>query len=174
MGIVHVYDIAGNAWFSQFTSTEAISHVDAMPGDYPLPTGRMEMCSVTASAEDNSSHNIYIYGGWDGSGSAVESDVWILSLPAFVWVSANPKTVIDPESNTRGISKHRCQKIHDRYMVAYRGKNVNDICDSDRRFPKLHGMTILDMSSLQWTTKVKIDNQKYLIPSELYFTIGGK
>ena len=54
MDIVHVFDIATNTWFTQRTTAEE-----------KYPSGRISMCSVVASAEDSSSHNINIYGGYD-------------------------------------------------------------------------------------------------------------
>ena len=59
-------------------------------------------------------------------------------------------------------------------MVAYRGRNFNEYCDNDERLGKFQGMAIYDMSSLEWTTKVELENPKYLVPEVLYEIIGGK
>ena len=156
---VHVYDIATNAWFAQTTTIEG--------GIYP--SGRIEFCSVVASAEDNSSHNIYIYGGLNGLSNPKEQDIYILTLPAFHWVP-----VYTGFGNARRISGHRCHKIHGKHMVAYRGENFNDTCDGSQEVGKFQGMAIYDMSSLEWTTKVELDNAKYLVPQALYQIIGGE
>ena len=161
---VHVYDIATNAWFAQTTTTQG--------GMYP--SGRIEFCSVVASAEDNSSHNIYIYGGLTRPNDPIEYDVWILTLPAFQWVQVYPNTVPDANSNTRRISGHQCHKVHEKHMVAYRGGNFNNTCDGDKEVGKFQGMAIYDMSALEWTTKVELDNAKYLVPQVLYEIIGGE
>ena len=158
---VHVFDIAAKVWFAQSTTTQWV-------GGYP--TGRTVFCSVVASAEDNSSHNIYIYGGWDGSSSFYqENDVWILTLPAFEWVLAYNKAL----SDFRRTAGHRCHKVHGKHMVAYRGNNYNNTCDSDKEVGKYQGMAIYDMSSLEWTTKVELENPRYLVPENLYKIIGG-
>ena len=58
-------------------------------------------------------------------------------------------------------------------MVAYRGQNFK-YCDNEERLGKFQGMAIYDMSSLKWTTKVELENQKYLVPYNLYQIIGGE
>ena len=160
---MHVFDIAAESWFTQSTTTQLSTY----------PSGRSEFCSVVASAEGNSSHNIYIYGGSHSSGSA-EHDVWILTLPTFHWVSVYPTTNGDTDSNFRRTYGHKCHKVHEKHMVAYRGINSNDTCDNDKGVGKFQGMAIYDMSSLEWTTKVEVGNKKYLVPEELYKIIGGK
>ena len=125
-------------------------------------------CSVAASAEDNSSHNIYIYGGQLGLGLA-SSDVFILTLPAFDWVQVYTG---EDGGNPRRSNGHRCQKVHEKYMVAYRG--LSGPCGNDSEYGKFQGISIYDMSSLVWTTSVELENQKYLVPQELYEIIGGK
>ena len=59
-------------------------------------------------------------------------------------------------------------------MVAYGGSNFNDYCENEERLGKFQGMVIYDMSSLEWTTKVELENQKYLVPKVLYEIIGGE
>lgn len=57
-------------------------------------------------------------------------------------------------------------------MVAYR--SLSNLCDNDKASVKFQGMKIYDMSSLTCTTKVELENQKYLVPQVLYEIIGGK
>ena len=161
MQSVHVFDIATEVWFVQPTTAESQLY----------PPGREQFCSVVASAEDNSSHNIYTYGGWNGSDFSASNGVWILTLPAFHWVPVYPTTDLEANSNTLRTFGHQCQKIHEKHMVAYYGVNFNHICDNE--LGKFQGMTIYDMSSLKWTTKVELENQKYLVPQVLYQIIGG-
>ena len=159
---VHVFDIATNTWFAQSTTAEA--------GFFP--TGRAAFCSVVASAEDNSSHNIYIYGGWDSEMYFGTNEVFILTLPAFHWVSVYPSATDKSDADIRKICRHRCQKVHQKHMVVYRGWPGRFRCDSKMKKP--HGMLIYDMSSLAWTTKVELGNSKYVVPETLYGIIGGK
>lgn len=164
MQTVHVFDIATNTWFAQPTTAEWQHY----------PTGLSEFCSVEASAEDGSSHNIYIYGGWSQSEGFGRYEVFVLTLPYFHWVRVYPAPEDTGNLDFRRLYKHRCEKIHKKHMVAYRGNNYNYTCDGDKGMKKLQGMTIYDMSSLNWTTNVELENQKYSVPQVLYEIIGGK
>ena len=164
METVHVFDIATETWFAQSTTAQAENY----------PTSRIGFCSVVASAEDNSSHNIYIHGGWSQSRADREEEIFILTLPAFHWISVYPSGKDKSHIDMRLTSYHRCQKVHEKHMVAYRGANVDNRCDSDEGLGKFQGIAIYDMSSLVWTTIVELENPKYLVPPELHDIIGGK
>lgn len=70
---IDIYDVAGAKWYQQPTSG--------------APPALAMGCAVAASAQDLSSHNIYYYGGYDGihDNEDFNDDVWILSLPSFIW-----------------------------------------------------------------------------------------
>ena len=158
---MHVFDIATNTWFTQRTTAQQ-----------KYPSDQTSMCSVVASAEDSSSHNIYIYGGLN---ETVTNEIFILTLPAFYWILVYPLGCGgNGTCDTRRVYGHKCQKVYEKHMVAYRGRNFNKYCDIDKRLGKFQGMWIYDMSSLEWTTKVELENQKYLVPRVLYEIIGGE
>lgn len=77
MSSVGVYDIGKDVWYEQETTDP--------------PPALMQGCTVLASAQDGSSHNIYWYGGFDGLHPAEEfSDaVYTLSIPSFRWMKMN-------------------------------------------------------------------------------------
>ena len=160
---IHVFDIATEVWFAQPTTAQAERY----------PTSMASFCSVVASAGDNSSHNIYIYGGADSIQNFGRNEVFILTLPAFHWVLVYP-SADDAYIDTRQTFAHRCEKVHEKHMVAYRGYNINNRCDYDKGLNKPQGMAIFDMSSLKWTTEVELERSKYLVPEKLYEIIGGK
>ena len=164
MRIVHVFDIATQTWFAQSTTIQG--------GSYPA--GRIAFCSAVASAEDNSSHNIYIYGGIVSPDTfkPKTNDIFILTLPAFHWVSVYPSASDQADADIRQTSYHRCLKVYEKHMVAYRGDNVDELCDNG--LTKFQGMEIYDMSSLTWTAKVELENPKYFVPQLLYEIIGGE
>ena len=101
---MHIWDNATKTWLAQSTTAEK--------GLYPA-NPMINYCSVVASAEDNSSHNIYLHiGGHDTAGS-----VFILTLPAFHWV-----LVYEPPDDYGPQDKgSQCLKIHEKHMVVYRG-----------------------------------------------------
>lgn len=101
-----VYDIVSKIWYIQNTTGEA-------PG--PLT----EFCSVVAQANDSSSFNVYIYGGYDGlnSTSIPSDDVWILSIPSFTWVKAYDG------NSAHGRRGHQCERIYPDQMLVIGGVN---------------------------------------------------
>ncbi|KAJ5373471.1 hypothetical protein N7517_005477 [Penicillium concentricum] len=108
METVSVFDVASKTWYLQKTK-----------GD--TPPQLTEFCSVLASAADGSSHNIYIYGGYDGLNynANPSDDVYILSLPSFEWFKAYNGT------NTHSRSGHRCIKVYPDQMLAVGGQHVD-------------------------------------------------
>ncbi|KAI2785974.1 hypothetical protein POX_h09739 [Penicillium oxalicum] len=104
MKTVSVFDVKSQSWFLQNTT-----------GD--IPPQLTQFCSVLASAPDGSSHNIYIYGGYDGIdlNSAPSDDVYVLSLPSFQWMKVHNGT------QTHGRSAHRCLKVYPDQMLALGG-----------------------------------------------------
>jgi len=108
METVSVYDVDSQTWFLQNTT-----------GD--TPPQLTQFCSVIASAADGSSHNIYIYGGYDGLDydANPSDDVYILSLPSFKWFKAYSGT------NTHGRSGHQCMKVYPNQVLAIGGQHVD-------------------------------------------------
>ena len=162
---MHVWDIATKTWFAQSTTVET--------GLYPS-SDTAAYCSVVASAEDKSSHNIYLYIG--GPDTTVLG-VFILTLPAFHWVPVYPSASINKtDADYHYVVGHQCRKVHEKYMVVVRGYyDKGDQCGGDNpESMRFQGMTIFDMSSLTWTTRVELEDPKYLVPQALYDIIGGK
>ncbi|RMZ78323.1 hypothetical protein DV738_g3952, partial [Chaetothyriales sp. CBS 135597] len=78
MSQIILYEVADNKWYTQ-TAT----------GD--IPANRRKFCAGVTWAEDQSSYNIYLYGGF-GFGENVTGfdDVYILTLPTFKWIKWYP------------------------------------------------------------------------------------
>ncbi|KAI5292257.1 hypothetical protein KEM52_006494 [Ascosphaera acerosa] len=75
MKTISVYDVDSKKWFQQGVS-----------GDVP-PT-LAEFCTTVSSTSDSTIHNIYVYGGYNGTydrGNRSD-DVYVLTLPKFEWV----------------------------------------------------------------------------------------
>ncbi|KAJ5242333.1 uncharacterized protein N7469_000660 [Penicillium citrinum] len=108
METVTIYDVDSKAWYLQNTT-----------GD--IPPQLTQFCSVLASASDGSSHNIYIYGGYNGLeyDSNPSDDVHILSIPSFKWIKVYNGT------STHGRSGHRCIKIYPDQMFAIGGQHID-------------------------------------------------
>ncbi|PKX88951.1 uncharacterized protein P174DRAFT_471381 [Aspergillus novofumigatus IBT 16806] len=108
METVSVYDVSGDKWYLQNTT-----------GD--IPPQLTQFCSVYASAADGSSHNIYIYGGYDGlsTENTPSDDVYVLSLPSFSWIK------LYSGNSIHGRSGHRCVKPYPDQMLVLGGVRLN-------------------------------------------------
>jgi hypothetical protein len=138
-------------WYPQKTS-----------GEIPLP--RIDSCTVVGSAPDNSSHNIYMFGGWDPTQPDTWYDeVYVLSLPSFTWVK-----MYHAESPRYG---HTCHKVG-RQMITTGGRNirrnVTDYCDWE-----LHGIAVLDMPSMTWGSVFNATLGQYEVSTGVVDKIGG-
>lgn len=82
-----------------------------------IPPKLTMFCSVMAPAQDGSSYNIYIYGGYDGNASRnpPSDSVYVLSLPSFTWVK-----VYEGEER-HGRSNHKCVKPYPDQMLVLGG-----------------------------------------------------
>ncbi|KAL4914002.1 hypothetical protein BDW62DRAFT_191437 [Aspergillus aurantiobrunneus] len=106
METVSVYDVAQDVWYIQNTTGE-------------IPPQLTQFCSVYASAADGSSHNIYIYGGYDGLDpyNDPSDDVYVLSLPSFEWIHLY-------SGDSDGRKQHKCVKPYPDQMLVLGGTNI--------------------------------------------------
>jgi hypothetical protein len=155
MNTVSVYDIENKVWYEQNTTGTG-------PGQ--LTQG----CTVLASAQDGSSHNIYWYGGYDGLDltKTFSDDVFVLSIPTFTWVKVKSGT------STHGRAGHRCAKPYPDQMIVVGG------------YATLSGITpkcveggviqIFNLSSTLWMDTYSPENwSNYSVPASVIAAIGG-
>ncbi|TVY40202.1 Kelch repeat-containing protein [Lachnellula occidentalis] len=154
MSTVSVYDIATKSWYEQDTT--------GSPGQ--LTQG----CAVLASAQDGTSHNIYWYGGFDGidlTGS-FSDDVWILSIPSFMWMKVNSGV------STHARAGHRCIKPYPDQMFVIGG--YTPLTGASITCLDNNIIQIFNLSSSEWITSYdpKIWSN-YTVPSMISAMIGG-
>ena len=156
---VNIFDIgsylrdpnSNGTWYQQKTSGE-------------IPPPRIDTCTVVASAPDNSSHNIYMFGGWDPTQqNRWYDDVYVLSLPSFIWVK-----MYYAESPRYG---HTCHLVG-RQMITTGGRNIRrnitDYCDWE-----LHGIAVLDLPTMTWGSVFNATSGTYEVSSSVVDKIGG-
>lgn len=151
---IDIYDIAGDTWYKQQT-------IDGPP---QLALG----CAIVAVAQDTSSYNIYYYGGYDGihMTQSFSDDVWILSLPSFVW------NKIPSDNTAHARAGHRCVKPYPDQMIviggypSLGGTGSNCIDGGILRVFNLTEGTWMD----RYDPKVYHD---YGVPEIIHRTIGG-
>ena len=173
LNTIDVYDIATSEWYKQSTSG-------------PTPPIRVNPCAVAASAADGSSVEVYMYGGQNliPAGSQTQySDVWILTIPSFTWISVDTSS----QSVPPGRAGHTCN-IWNSQMVVVGGYVGTELeCDSP-------GIYVFNTSSLSWQNQYVaveggnvLNNQKaqekdpaalqgsygYQVPAAVQSVIGG-
>ncbi|KAK5013024.1 hypothetical protein LTR39_003853 [Cryomyces antarcticus] len=78
MSTIYIFDIVSNSWYTQTAS-----------GD--IPQMRRRFCAGATWAEDQSSYNIYLYGGFGMPPNTTGfDDVYILTIPSFTWIKWYP------------------------------------------------------------------------------------
>ena len=93
-----------------------VRYVQNTTGD--IPPALTQFCSVYASASDGSSHNIYIYGGYDrlDKDSDPSDDVYVLSVPSFEWIK------LFSGQRQHGRHGHKCVKPYPDKMLILGGR----------------------------------------------------
>ncbi|PTU23593.1 hypothetical protein P175DRAFT_0476114 [Aspergillus ochraceoroseus IBT 24754] len=151
MDTVSIYDIANDQWYLQNTT-----------GD--IPPQLTQFCSVYATASDGTSHNIYIYGGYDGlSPTHIPSDdVYVLSLPSFEWIK-----LYSGDSRTHGRKAHKCVKPYPDRMLVLGGSSIDpsSCIDMIQVFNLNTGRFQDTYNPAQWNT--------YQVPDLVSGRIGG-
>lgn len=154
---IDVYDIANNKWYQQ----------PAQGGPPQLTKG----CAVLGVAQDYTSFNIYYYGGYNGLDETGDfyDNVWILSLPTFMWMQVSSGT---PEHARAG---HQCVTPYPDQMIVIGGRtsdkgNSHQCLDGDPPgFLQAYNLT-----SAQWMNSYDPKSwDQYGVPEMIHMMIGG-
>ena len=137
---IDIFDLTTQAWSKRNTSGSP-------------PSRRINSCAVVAMSS-NSTQNIYMYGGQSPLPLDQFSDMWILTLPSFMWVQVNQTGIHKPH----GRSMHTCHAIGSQMVVVggYQGEDHSDG----------FGLHVFDMTSLQWKRAFEADTV-YTLPIAL-------
>ena len=161
LGNVSVYDLGTQTWYQQ-----------AATGD--VPPWRYNGCSVVASAPDQSSHSIYVFGGWGNSYGGSDGDVYVLSIPSFQWIRVNQ------DSNRR--VRHHCGLIGNHTMLVVGGIQPNGEdpqppdatgCDTSAMFTQGLGMFSLNNHTWYTTYDPSAGSAVYVVHASITNVIGG-
>ncbi|KAF2732456.1 hypothetical protein EJ04DRAFT_513917 [Polyplosphaeria fusca] len=157
MSTIHIFDVASSKWYTQKAG-----------GD--VPDSRRQFCAGATWADDYSSYNIYLYGGFGIENVTGFDDAYILTLPSFTWIRAWPV-------NTTATSPHggcSANVIHRDQMLIIGGWfPASDICDSPNGYGQ-HNMVLGENGAARnlWD---KYDPQisAYFVPTPIISVIGG-
>ncbi|TLD29586.1 hypothetical protein E2P81_ATG05880 [Venturia nashicola] len=154
-------------WFSQPTT-----------GNVPPP--RIDFCvlPLPKSPKDGSSHNFYMYGGYDPIRNIIYDDVWVISLPSFTWIKLN-------SGGADGRFGHSCHWASVNHMISIGGSldaamygvetsgqiptNLETMkCDP------VEGVKIFDLSLGTWGTYMPgPQSPPFRVPEQVVRVIGG-
>ncbi|CCC14461.1 hypothetical protein SMACR_09267 [Sordaria macrospora] len=154
MTTIDVYDVANDQWYSQPTT-----------GDNPGQLTRG--CAVVAPAEDQSSFNIYYYGGYEGLKVTDDfnDDVWVLSVPSFTWTKITSST-------SSGRAGHKCFMPYPDQMLVLGGYTNTPSSGPPTCLPEL--VRVFNMTTGTWLSGYDpTKHSSYGVPEAVQKRIGG-
>lgn len=164
MSQILVYDIGDNAWFVQ-TAT----------GD--VPAARRKFCAGAAIAQDASSYNVYIYGGFGfGENTTGFDDVYVLSLPTFTWIKWSAMSYDPKVGNPHG--DLTCTVVGSNQMIVMGGNFTAapaDYCDVPKQYNQ-HNLILGSQNENEngWNPYSPTRRQsKYYVPRLITNITGG-
>jgi len=115
MDTIDVFDV--NSLFTKIATNNTTKAWYQQKTTGTAPKTRAQFCTVLVAAADNSSYNIYVYGG-TGPTQGNYDEVWVLSIPSFTW-----SQVYTGNSVRFG---HTCHLVGNRQMLAVGGSSTLD------------------------------------------------
>ncbi|KAL9062554.1 MAG: hypothetical protein Q9157_008822 [Trypethelium eluteriae] len=158
MSDILIYDLNSEVWYNQ-TATGTV------------PDERGKFCAGVTWPDDQSSYNIYLYGGQGHqNGDVAFDDVYILTLPSFQWIKWYPTT----PGPGRPHYDLTCNVIDGTQMLIIGGTfPLDNQCDA----PNVYGTHNLNLGkngpqNAQWDLFYPNITQ-YDVPSEIISVVGG-
>ncbi|KAK1758858.1 kelch repeat protein [Echria macrotheca] len=144
--VVDFFDPVTRVWYTQKTTGTA-------------PTPRQGFCSV-GIASSNGTYEIFIFGGTDQLTKQFYEDVYVLTIPGFVWYKVQAPSGGGPRKN------HQCVVIGGRKMLSVGGTDDTVAWPAvwTRQDPFPNGLGILDLTELRWTSDYDATHQVYDSP----------
>ncbi|KAJ4361305.1 hypothetical protein N0V95_002007 [Ascochyta clinopodiicola] len=158
MSNIHIYDVASSKWYTQTASGS-------------IPEARRQFCAGVTWADDQSSYNVYLYGGYGFGDSPGFDDAYILTIPSFTWIKVFPS-----ENNTAEYPHGGCSAnvvTRDQMLIIGGWFPGSDQCDS----PQVQGQHLMNLGfngekKALWD-KYDPSLSTYLVPTPVISAIGG-
>jgi hypothetical protein len=161
---VTIFDPSSGNFYNQSTT-----------GNPPQP--RAQFCTAGV-ASSNGSYEIFVYAGWNthlGPVAVPYDEVYILTLPAFVWI----KVQYAPESPRHDLT---CHTVGKRQMLIIGGVDSASTSGSNTLFedpfnqpdPFTQGLGIFDMTSLTFADNYNADAEAYVQSEPVLQTYAGR
>ncbi|KAH7118465.1 hypothetical protein EDB81DRAFT_892077 [Dactylonectria macrodidyma] len=161
---IFLFDVANTKWYTQKTSGRT-------------PEIRRRFCGGATWAQDQSSYNIYIYGGAGFPPNTTGyDDIYILTIPSFQWI----RGPYPPNSNITGAypkSMMSCNVVDNAQMLVIGGSYSNDstyMCDVDAVWGT-HNMDLGEQNpdNAIWA-QYQPNLTTYAVPTDILTAVGGR
>lgn len=158
MSSIMMFDIGDSKWYIQ-TATGNI------------PPNRRKFCAGATWADDQSSYNIYLYGGFGfGDNSTGFDDVYILSLPTFEWIKWYP----DAPGASAPHGMLTCNVIDNSQMIVMGGNFTNTTACDAPTVGAQHNLNLGQANILNDKWYQYLPNlTEYSVPSAILSVTGG-
>ncbi|EFQ27055.1 kelch repeat protein [Colletotrichum graminicola] len=148
---IYVMEPLSKRWYSQKTSGNA-------------PGARMWHCTAGAVSQNNT-YEIFVFGGSNTANKETYDEVYVLSLPGFVWIKAD----YAPSSPRDCMS---CVVAGRRQMVTFGGVDRMRWNDNSTNFfrdpdPFPQGVGVFDLTDLKWKDEYDADASSYDSPEAI-------
>ncbi|KHN96583.1 kelch repeat protein [Metarhizium album ARSEF 1941] len=166
---IFVFDATSNMWSTQMATGE-------------IPQNRRQFCMDVAWAPDKSSFNIYLWGGLSVPPPVVNvtsfNDVYILTLPSFVWIKADPK---NPGNGTRpdghySVSCNMVKSMSQMLIIGgiYTNPNACDLADTAwAQHNFWTGTRYNEGDYKDYWGLFEPNRTSNVVPSDVYKAVGG-
>ncbi|KAF8544371.1 hypothetical protein BDD12DRAFT_873078 [Trichophaea hybrida] len=163
--------LRGMREFSIYSTKRSKWYSYVSPEGSAIPDPRSDMCWAVVSAQDNSSHQIIMYGGRSTNDLEIDGSVWVLSIPSFDWVRL-PGNSTDSSREPGKRVNPTCVLVGNKYMLSWGGrrylKNGGNLqCDKYG-----NAVFLLDINKGDWVDQYEV-GQHYLVPEAVVKVIGG-
>ncbi|KAK8135305.1 hypothetical protein PG984_003245 [Apiospora sp. TS-2023a] len=164
---VRFIDLSTGKWYSQ-------------PITGPRPIARGVFCSVGVQGP-NGSYEIFIYGGFDSTTNSTAADMYVLSLPGFVFFklpnlgvprAAHACALVGPFSGEGNKRSARQMLSVGGAEYAWGDQYLEPILDSD---PWKQGLGIFDLTDMAWKNQYNAGADPYDTPGMVrdWYAQGG-
>ncbi|KAM0342387.1 hypothetical protein ACHAPU_009574 [Fusarium lateritium] len=159
---IFLFDVANAKWYTQKTS-----------GD--VPDDRRLFCGGATWAKDQSSYNVYIYGGAGFPPAVGYDDIYILTIPSFQWIRG-PYPTYRNGTGAYPKSMMSCSVVDNAQMLVIGGTYLNateDTCD----VPTIQGAHNMNLGQQNADKAVWAQYQPnlttYVVPTDIVTAVGG-
>ena len=140
-----------------------------------IPSLRHHFCSAISASSDDSSFQLTIYGGRQPQFNQSSEDIYVLSIPSFLWVKISDTGNTERKEGA-GRSGHTCEIYMGRQMIVLGGDvDIKGSVQNDRgcqvSYPTIR---VLDLSNFTWQRQFSPIYDPYMVPDPVVKVIGGK